>query len=235
MYMKTTLLFIALILTGSASFACCTPPQQVQVDGTSDSLSTTGSEVLSMTLVNFAGTLTDQQGVDLSWGTMMELNVDHFEIQRSGDGISFQDISRVASQMEISTNAYELYYHAADANPLPGISYYRLKVVGKNGSTSQSPVIQINNLNALSGAKIYPTLIENNMVFVESDKNLSSVRMEFFDLSGKKISETDMQTLNGRQSVQVSKSGRLPTGTYLARLTAGGQNVKNQLVIVECH
>ena len=57
--------------------------------------------------------------------------------------------------------------------------------------------------------------------------------MEFFDLSGNKISETNWSSLNGRQTVQVSKSGNLPTGTYVARLTANGQNVKIQLVIVQ--
>jgi len=57
--------------------------------------------------------------------------------------------------------------------------------------------------------------------------------MEFFDLSGNKISETNWSSLNGRQVVQVSKAGKLATGTYVARMTANGQNVKSQLVIVQ--
>jgi hypothetical protein len=73
------------------------------------------------------------------------------------------------------------------------------------------------------------------MVFVESDKNLKGAKMEFFDLSGKKISETNWESLEGRQTVEVSKTGYLPTGTYLARLTANGQNVKTQLMIVQSH
>jgi hypothetical protein len=73
------------------------------------------------------------------------------------------------------------------------------------------------------------------MIFIESDKNLRSAKMEFFDLSGNKISETNWNTLSGRQNVQVSKSGVLHTGTYVVRLTANGQNVKNQLVIVQSH
>lgn len=232
--MKKILVVIALIITRSLSYACCTPSGTVAADGNSDSLSLSGSAVLSITLVNFTGVMTDQQGVYLNWNTMMEMNVDHFEIERSGDGMAFQDIMSVASQMKISTNVYELNYQATDANPLPGVSFYRIKVIGKNGSTNLSPVIEITN-SALEGTKIYPTLVQNNMVFVESDKNLHSVKMEFFDLSGKKISETDWDSLNGRQSAPVSKSGYLPTGTYLARLTSNGQNVKNQLVIVQSH
>src|SRR5258706_391010 len=57
--------------------------------------------------------------------------------------------------------------------------------------------------------------------------------MEFFDLMGKKISETVLENLNGRQNVQISKSGVLPTGTYIARLTSNSQDIKTQLLIVQ--
>jgi hypothetical protein len=85
----------------------------------------------------------------------------------------------------------------------------------------------------ITGTRIYPTVVQSNTLFVESDKNLRDVKMEFFDLSGNKISETNWSSFNGRQSVQVSKAGSLATGTYVARLTTSGQNVKSQLVIVQ--
>jgi hypothetical protein len=197
------------------------------------SFNISGGAILPITLKDFKGDLSSQQ-VDLSWITMMESDVDHFEIQRSGDGMNFQNLDSVQSKMKISTSEYQLQYNYTDIKPLGGTSYYRVKVIGKDGSTNLTPVVQINN-NSIQGTRIYPTLIQNNMVFVESDKLLRQVKMEFFDLSGKKISETDWESLNGRQNVQVSKSGNLPTGTYVARLTSEGLNVKNQLVIVQSH
>jgi hypothetical protein len=213
-FMKTTSLFIALIFTSTFCFA--------------------DHYTGSITLTNFKGVFTDQQEVDLNWSTMMEFEVDHFEIQRSGDGMNFQDIDSVESKMKISTNDYQLQYNYKDIHPLMGTSYYRVKVVGKNGNINQTPVVQINNSMA-EGTRIYPTLIQNNTIFVETDKNLRGAKIEFFDLTGKKISETNWEILSNRQSAQVSKSGMLPTGTYVARLTANGQNVKNQLVIIKSH
>ncbi|HEY4968141.1 MAG TPA: T9SS type A sorting domain-containing protein [Puia sp.] len=189
---------------------------------------------MSITLTNFKGLVTENLVVDLSWATMMESGVSYFAIERSADGINFEDIDSVKSKMSISTHDYQLQYSYADAHPLAGMSYYRVEVVGKNGYHNQSPVIIIKNSQA-EGTKIYPTIIQNNMVFVESDKNLRSAKLEFFDLSGKKISETNWATLIGTQNTQVSMSGSLPTGTYLARLTANGQNVKTQLLIVQGH
>jgi trimeric autotransporter adhesin len=227
--MKKTFILITAIIISSASFACCIN------SGDPNSLNAENSAVLPITMKDFKGEFTSQQEVDLSWITMMESDVDHFEIQRSGDGMQFQNIASVASKMKISTSDYQLQYNSTDPNPLPGISYYKIKIIGRNGSSNQSPVIQINNSDLVNGTKIYPTLIQNNIVFVESDKNLRGVRMEFFDLSGKKISETDWDSFYGRQSASVSNSGTLPTGTYLARLTANGQLVKSQLVIVQSH
>jgi hypothetical protein len=188
----------------------------------------------SLTLSNFKGIITDQQVVDLNWVTMMESGVDHFSVERSGDGMNFQDIDSVDSKMKISTNDYQLQYSYTDKHPLTGTSYYRLKIVGKNGNINQTPVVQIVN-NPFEGTRIYPTVVQNNTVFIESEKNLRNMTMEFFDMSGNKISEMSWNSFAGRQSVQISKSGMLLTGTYVMRLTANGQNVKNQLIIVQSH
>jgi hypothetical protein len=95
-------------------------------------------------------------------------------------------------------------------------------------------VVQINN-NPFEGTRIYPTLVQNNMIFIESDKNLRRVKIEFFDLSGNKLNEVNWTMLTGRQNVQISRSGSLPTGTYAVRMTANGHNVKNQLIVVQTH
>lgn len=238
--MKKILIFAALIIATTSSRAA----GYVSYDPTdSGTTSLSGGNALgennvstgmSITLTNFRGLVTENLVVDLSWSTMMESGVSYFSIERSADGINFEDIDSVKSKMNISTHDYQLQYSYADARPLTGMSYYRVKVVGKNGYNNQSPVIIIKNSQA-EGTKIYPTIIQNNMVFVESDKNLRSAKLEFFDLSGKKISETNWAMLIGTQNTQVSTSGSLPTGTYLARLTANGQNVKTQLLIVQGH
>jgi hypothetical protein len=208
--MKTILLSFVLIFTGALSYAGGTP---------------------AVVFKNFKGVVIDQQ-IELSWATMMESGIDYYEIQRSGDGMNFVDIDQMDSKMTISTNDFQLNYQYADAHPLPGTSFYRIQIVGKDGSINQTTVVQVIN-SAITGTRIYPTVVQSNSLFIESDKNLREVKMEFFDLSGNKISETNLPSLNGRQTVHLSKAGNLPTGTYVARLTANGQNVKSQLVIVQ--
>lgn len=239
-FMKTTLILAALIIATTSSRAAGydsydpTDSGATSLSGNTELAANNLSAGVSITLTNFKGVVMDNLSVELSWTTMMESGVKYFAIERSVDGINYEDIDSVKSKMNISTHDYQLLYNYADAHPLTGTSYYRVKVVGKNGYTNQSPVVLIRNSQA-DGTKIYPTIIQNNMVFVESEKNLRAAKIEFFDLSGKKISETNWATLIGTQNTQVSTSGFLPTGTYLARLTSNGQNVKSQLVIVQSH
>jgi hypothetical protein len=195
------------------------------------SFNISGGAILPVTLTGFQGEFKANQ-VDLSWNTMMEKDIDHYEVYRSADGLNFDQIGSLPSQMTINTSAYELQYNFTDPSPLPGTSYYRIKVIGKDGYVNQSPVVMIAN-KTIEGVKIFPTLVQSNTVFVETDKALRSAKLEFFDLSGKKISESNWESLSGRQSCNLSRAGRLPTGTYLARLTANGQTIKNQLMIVQ--
>jgi len=185
----------------------------------------------NISMNNFKAIVTDAQSIELTWATMMESGVSHFEIQRSGDGINFQDMDSVRSKMDISTSDYQLTYNYTDIHPLSGTTYYRIKVVGVKGNFTLSAIVQVNHF--VPGTRIYPTVIQSNTVFIETDKTLQDVTMELFDINGNKINEMIWQTLYGRQSVQVSKSGNLHSGTYIIRLMSRGQNIKSQMVIMQ--
>ncbi|MEJ0080115.1 MAG: hypothetical protein WDM78_03925 [Puia sp.] len=103
------------------------------------SFNMSGGATLAMTLKNFKGVV-DEQQVDLSWATMMESGVDYYEIQRSGDGMNFLDIDKIESKMTISTNDFQLNYQYADAHPLAGTSFYRVKVVGRMDQAIRLPL-----------------------------------------------------------------------------------------------
>ena len=250
--MKKSIFFTALSLMSILSYAGCpvgaapTTYCVAPLSGTTNmvlghyenavanhvSFNISGGAILPVTLTGFEGAMQSNQQVELSWKTMMERGIDHYEVERSTNGLNFTRIGSLPSKITITTNDYQLIYNFTDEDPLPGTSYYRIKVVGKDNLFNQSPIVQISN-NLIQGTKIYPTLIQNNTVFVETDKTLRNARLEFFDLSGKKLSETNWESLSGRQDCEVSRSNRLPSGTYLARLTANGQPIKNQLMIVQ--
>jgi len=99
----------------------------------------TGSAPLPVQLISFAAS---RQGtaVRLAWATASELNSAHFLVQRSADGRNFTTVEKVAA---LGTSLVRHDYATLDAKPLPGLSYYRLLQVDKDGTSAYSPVVAV--------------------------------------------------------------------------------------------
>jgi hypothetical protein len=77
---------------------------------------------LPITLLSFTGAQT-LDAVNLTWTTESEVNNDFFVVQRSTDGINFDDIGTVDGN---GTSIYKHSYAFSDPAPMGGINYYRL-------------------------------------------------------------------------------------------------------------
>src|SRR5262249_36040267 len=65
-------------------------------------------------------------GVSVDWETASEVNNDHFDIERSRDGINYEWVGTKRGAGNSTTN---IYYSLFDPTPYKGINYYRLKQV----------------------------------------------------------------------------------------------------------
>lgn len=79
---------------------------------------------LPVRLVSFAATPAENT-TQLQWRTAGEENVSHFEIERSADARSWTSLP---GKIPAAGEGGHLY-KASDASPLPGVNYYRLKMV----------------------------------------------------------------------------------------------------------
>jgi hypothetical protein len=68
----------------------------------------------------------------ITWITQSELNNDHFTVERSPDGMTYQAIATVAGAGNSNT---QRTYSVTDPEPLPGTSYYRLSQTDFDGKT----------------------------------------------------------------------------------------------------
>lgn len=101
--------------------------------------SSSASNPLPITLLNFKCSYKNNH-VYLEWATSSEINNDYFIIERSQDGIFYEDILRILG----AGNSNQLIeYSSIDFNPLIGASYYRLKQVDFDGNYSTSYPISI--------------------------------------------------------------------------------------------
>ncbi|MEM8886721.1 MAG: hypothetical protein AAGD28_01965 [Bacteroidota bacterium] len=96
----------------------------------------------------------EQRGreVLISWGTSLELNHEHFRIQRSNASLIWQDLARVSTPVsEGQVRAYEWI----DSHPLIGNAVYRIAQKDIDGSISYSKSIEISYLPTVE-LHLYP-------------------------------------------------------------------------------
>lgn len=88
---------------------------------------------------NFTGYINEANQAGLNWAMPQEINNNHFEVERSADGLAFAKIVAVAG----NDSAFGHTYKAVDPAPFSGITYYRVKQVGNNGDYSYSNTIAL--------------------------------------------------------------------------------------------
>jgi hypothetical protein len=189
------------------------------------------STILPVTLLSWSVSAPAASQAKLNWQTTDAVNFDHFTIQRSIDGVSFQDVHTVSAA---SGSSSIQDYSYTDQVITDGNVYYRLAMVDKNGAASYSTIISLSLHNART-IRIYPTVIENNSLFVESSQSVANARLELFDMSGNKVNEKDWTALDGRQQVSINtgRSGSLSAGAYIARLSDSQSILAKQIVIIK--
>ena len=154
------------------------------------------------------------------WKTANELNIAHFDVQRSFDGVIFSTIGKVTAR---GNGAYN--YQFIDNSPLVGISYYRLKTVDKNGSISYSKVVAIQVSAIINQVFIYPNPAKDFILI--NGKNIEQISI--IDNAGRIILSKKVLGNATQNKLEFKLSG----GTYLARLLMTDGKIITKKVIVE--
>jgi Secretion system C-terminal sorting domain len=175
----------------------------------------TGScSIVPLKLLSFTGSL-QKNNVELNWLTAQEVNIKNFEVEKSIDGINFAPWQSVVSK---GINGANANYALTDAKPFPGTTYYRLKMINKDGTFTYSNTVLIKtNSKALAVTNMYPNPtkgIFNIELFSTSKK---AVVITLFDVAGKVVMTEKISTANGLQQHQLDLS-KFASGTYVAQV-----------------
>jgi len=150
-------------------------------------------------------------GVDLGWATASEKNNSHFTVERSRDGLSFEEMLRVKGTSEAPGKTD---YKTEDVQPMEGISYYRLKQMDHDGAVTYSAIEAV-EIYPKSAVRIFPNPSSSGMLTVQAAQG---ARITVFNSLGQSILDT---ALTDRQvEIDLGKSGK---GIYTIVVNSGGQ------------
>lgn len=139
--------------------------------------------ILPIELVDFYA-VQDGNKNDVIWKVASEKNILGYIIEKSEDGILFQEFSRL--YVDNNEKHYKTY-SVEDPNPNSEITYYRLSTIDHNGKINHHKIIDINRTNKNWEAILYQN--DNNLVIEFKNSIPKNSTAELFDLSGKILAD----------------------------------------------
>ncbi len=186
---------------------------------------------LPLTWLSFQTKVTGESNkkVQLNWSTVEEVNVKNFIVQRSSDGINYQVISDPIRAFNASSQNNYAYI---DAQPIDGVSYYRVVETDFDGTMDFSLVRSVNNLIEKTDFSIFPNPSNGEVSIDLKSFQGKEVTISISDVSGKTLK---METINEVTSATYTLGlSNLLNGFYLVRIqTQGGELLPKKLQIMK--
>ena len=153
--------------------------------------------LLPVEYLSFTGTPAET-GNKLHWETALEENLDHYRIERSADGRSFEAIGEQPARNEPGS------YEFLDTDPF-SLSYYRLRSVELDGIEEFSRIITVQRaVSATPPILIYPNPTKGLLTLDAAPERL--LRTRVFDATGRLVQQSTARRLD---------LSALPAGIYL--------------------
>lgn len=164
----------------------------------------------------------------LEWGTSSEENTDHFEVERSKDGVNFEYIGKV----QANGNSTEVMnYSFDDFRPSRGDNYYRIKLVNKDGTTELTEIVVLNN-NSTLNANVYPNPVIDEVFYNYSTDKVENVSIEILDMLGRVIISKNVNTESGINNIKTRTADLVP-GAYIMKVTHSSSNDIHTVKIIK--
>ena len=176
---------------------------------------------LPVALVYFDGEQV-QNKIQTSWTTLTETNNNYFTVEKSSDGISFEEIGKVNGS---GTTSIPHNYSFTDESPQPGANYYRLTQTDINGTKGIYKIIAVEFSMPAQPCdfSVYSSSPVNFTVqFPDCPAdNSGNVSIDLIDVNGKIISNSLTQrNPNGGFVSVIDKNNNLAPGIYFVRITS---------------
>jgi len=158
--------------------------------------------------------------VKCAWTMADQRDVDHFEIERSTDGLQFDYWATVPKNKD-DVPVYAYYDRRLAGSQ---VYYYRLKEVTNTGHVAYTQVESVSFKENASQVVLYPNVLTGNQFFVKGlDFSHKSYRLQLVSLEGRVVYEAGLQD-------QVVTLPALATGSYIARIADNHTQVYSGMV-----
>lgn len=185
------------------------------------------STPLPIELLEFNAIYTNGK-VELEWSTASEKNTESFVVERSQNGIDFEELNTVKASGNSNTI---IDYAETDFSPLEGISYYRLKQIDKNGVFMHSQMVPVNYRLDKSGMSVFPNPSDGEFKIDLTGFYNTQVLVVIRDMAGKEVYSKVTLVQEGDKLIAFDTENRLSPGTYIVVASSNNELYSQRIIV----
>lgn len=221
------------VWTITAGFPCDTPgssaaifPTFAAICGNTSVCPLTGVSLLPVEWIHFRAQIQEEQ-VRLEWMTAAEVNNAGFTVERSPNGIQWENVGFVNGQ---GTSSVAYNYHFFDAYPLAGVNYYRLQQQDYDGQYEYSDILSVDTGAGDPVVRFFPNPASDRVSLRMENMNSGLCTLRVYDLNGRAVM-TEAFYVPGDHLQTYLDLRELAGGVYLTEITSGDRQWNHKIML----
>jgi hypothetical protein len=177
-------------------------------------------------LSNFGIQRNNNNEVSASWQTQQESGSSRFEIERAYDNASFERIGTVMAAG--SSSITKIYTFSDKSNSSRDISFYRIKMIDKDGAFSYTETKSVKGSGATADIVVFPNPCRGNARITITELS-EPMEVQLMDVSGRLVKSVTLTNSNTAEIYNLQK------GSYFVRIAGkiSGEMHVRKLSVVE--
>lgn len=171
-------------------------------------------------LNDFTANCDEANNVKLNWNTDAETGNEHFDIERSTDGVNFTKVGTVTGQNTAGSHSYSFTQKVSRQTAGKNDLYYRVKLVAANEAVASSKVLiaRVYKTKTLQLLSVTPNPTVNDIRVNAQLNEDAYVVLKVMNQAGTELIRQAVKSPAGMNSYTLEGSSHLEHGMYLLEM-----------------
>lgn len=171
------------------------------------------------------------KAVQVKWKAESEVNIAHYETERSSNA---RDFATVSTTSALNNGGAAVNYASNDAQPLDGVSYYRIKATGLDGSISYTDVVKVAALHADAFISVAPNPVKNKAVHLQAENlPFGKYSVQVADNAGRIVYRGTLAVSGSISIKDIQLAAATAAGSYTLSVTDEGGKATSRIIFIE--
>ncbi len=189
-----------------------------------------GGIILPVNIINLKAY---QKGtnIEVDWTSLNEVNINHYEIEKSLSGTSFTTIDNKAP---LKNGLPYVDYNFIDVHPVNGNNFYRIKVINMDGSISYTNIADVLIGAGKAAVSVFPNpVITQSFTLQMTNLPAGHYNMQIYNNLGQIVISKTIEHFGGSASQTINLPAGFAQGSYHFVFTNGNFKINKLLIVAQ--